>query len=261
VTRRSIVREKIGDMGIRTESLDHISGGQTFAGHLALPDDTSVPRPAVLVIHDGFGFGQHVKDRCAMLAEIGLVAYAPDMYGPDFADRETGRAVISALVADTALLRGRLAGALATVAARPEVDAARLGAIGFCFGGRCALELARSGAELRCVVSFHGALSTNEPATPGAVRASVLVCTGADDPFVPVDERTAFEAEMTAAGADWRMNVYSGTQHGFANPTITDGAVDGVAYHRQTDERSWRAMRDAFDEAFGSAAVRPAASG
>jgi dienelactone hydrolase len=233
-------------MPIRTESLEHTSGGQTFAGHLALPADTAEPRPAVMVVHDGFGFGRHAKDRCAMLAELGYVAYAPDMFGTEQFDRS----IIATLVADTALFRKRLAGALATMTARPEVDASKIGAIGFCFGGRSVLELVRSGADVRCVVSFHGALATNSPAQSGVVRASVLVCTGADDPFVQVDERNAFEAEMTAAEVDWQMIVYSGTVHGFANPTLTDAKVEGVAYNERTDVRSWRAMCNAFEEAF-----------
>jgi dienelactone hydrolase len=229
----------------RTEPLEHSSNGQTFAGHLALPDDTRTPRPGVLVIHDGFGWGQHAKDRCAMLTELGYVAYAPDMFGA-----QADRSVIGTLVADTALFRSRLHGALDVLAGRGEVDADRLGAIGFCFGGRSVLELARNGADLRCVVSFHGSLGTDAPAEPGAVKPSILVCTGADDPHCPTEQRIAFEAEMTAAGADWTLIAYSQTVHGFANPAHTDGSVAGVEYQPRSDARSWRAMADAFAEAF-----------
>lgn len=236
--------------GSSTLALEHSSDGQTFAGHLALPDDTRAPRPGVLVIHDGFGWGQHAKDRCAMLAELGYVAYAPDMFGIDAGDRERSRDAIRALAADTARLRGRLRGALDVLSGRAEVDAARLGAIGFCFGGRSVLELARSGADVRCVVSFHGGLGTTEPADPGTVAASVLVCTGADDPHCPTEERTAFEAEMTAAGVDWTLIAYSQTVHGFANPALATAPMDGVRYNARTDARSWRAMADAFAEAF-----------
>jgi dienelactone hydrolase len=229
----------------RTEPVEHTSNGETFAGHLALPDGAYGPRPGVLVIHDGFGWGQHAKDRCAMLTELGYVAYAPDMFGAG-----ADRSVIGSLVADTAMFRARLAGALAVLSGRSEVDAARLGAIGFCFGGRSVLELARSGADLRCVVSFHGSLGTNAPAEAGAVQASVVVCTGADDPHCPTAERTAFEAEMTAAGADWTLVAYSQTVHGFANPALATSPMEGVLYSPRADARSWRAMVDAFAEAF-----------
>jgi dienelactone hydrolase len=229
----------------RTEPLEHSSNGQTFAGHLALPDDTSAPRPGVLVIHDGFGWGDHAKDRCAMLTELGYIAYAPDMFGAG-----ADRSIIGTLVADTAGFRARLTGALDVLSGRAEVDGARLGAIGFCFGGRSVLELARAGADLRCVVSFHGSLGTDAPAAPGAIKPSVLVCTGADDPHCPTEQRTAFEQEMTTAQADWTLIAYSQTVHGFANPALRDAPVEGVEYQPRTDARSWRHMADAFAEAF-----------
>jgi dienelactone hydrolase len=125
------------------------------------------------------------------------------------------------------------------------IDASRLAAIGFCFGGLAALELARSGAELRVVASFHGGLSTRAPAQPGAVRASLLVCTGAADPFVPREQRAAFEDEMNAAGADWQLALYAHAQHGF---TERSASRPGCAYDANADRRSWRALIDLLAE-------------
>ena len=135
--------------------------------------------------------------------------------------------------------------------AQGEVDASRIAAIGYCFGGTMALELARSGAELAAVVGFHSGLGTGRPAQPGEVRASILVCIGADDPMVPAEQRSAFEAEMRAADVDWRMNLYGGAVHSFTNPNAELSGCPGVAYHQATDERSWRAMLDFFGERFG----------
>lgn len=180
-----------------------------------------------------------------MLAELGYVAYAPDMFGEGF-----DRSIIATLAGDTPLFRSRLQGALDVMSGRAEVDSTRMGAIGFCFGGRSVLELARHGSDLRCVVSFHGSLGTDVPAAPGSIKPSILVCTGADDPHCPTEQRTAFEAEMTAAGADWTLIAYSQTVHGFANPALRDVPVEGVEYQPRTDARSWRHMADAFAEAF-----------
>ena len=180
-----------------------------------------------------------------MLTELGYVAYAPDMFGEGY-----DLSIISKLAGDTQLFRSRLQGALDVMSGRAEVDSTRMGAIGFCFGGRSVLELARHGSDLRCVVSFHGSLGTEAPAEPGTVKPSILVCTGADDPHCPTEQRTAFEAEMTAAGADWTLIAYSQTMHGFANPALRDVAVEGVEYQPRTDARSWRHMAAAFSEAF-----------
>ncbi len=141
--------------------------------------------------------------------------------------------------------------ALATLAALPQVDAGRLGAIGFCFGGSVVLELARDGADLKAVVSFHGVLTTKAPAVAGKTKAGVLVCTGADDPLAPPDQVMAFEAEMRAAGVqDWQVISYGGTLHGFTNPAADGSILPSARYNERADRRSWQAMQSFLAEAF-----------
>jgi dienelactone hydrolase len=146
-------------------------------------------------------------------------------------------------------LRARGQAALNALAALPQVDASRLAAIGFCFGGSVVLELAREGADLKAAVSFHGVLATKHPAASGGVRASVLVCTGADDPLAPPDQVAAFENEMRAAEVrDWQVISYGNTLHGFTNPAADGSMMRTALYNEQADRRSWAAMKGLFDE-------------
>jgi dienelactone hydrolase len=149
-------------------------------------------------------------------------------------------------------LRARGLAALATLAGLPQVDRARLAAIGFCFGGSVVLELARAGAELKAVVSFHGVLAIKLPAAEGQVKASVLVLTGAEDPLAPPDQVEAFETEMRAAKvADWQVVSYGNTLHGFTNPAADGSMMRTALYHAQSDRRAWAAMKALFDEVLG----------
>jgi dienelactone hydrolase len=149
------------------------------------------------------------------------------------------------------MLRGRGRAALATLAALPQVDAKKIAAIGFCFGGTVALELARGGADLKAVVSFHGVLTTSLPAGPGQVKSSVLVLTGADDPLAPPDQVAAFEEEMRAAKVrDWQVISYGNTLHGFTNPAADGSMLRTALYNEQADRRSWASMRNLLDEVF-----------
>jgi len=130
----------------------------------------------------------------------------------------------------------------------PRTDGHRLAAIGFCFGGTLALELARGGADLKAIVGFHSGLATPRPQDAGAIVGKVLVLIGADDPIIPPEQRSAFEDEMRAGGVDWQLHLYGGVQHSFTNPRANNTGLPGIAYHEPTDRRSWRAMRDLFDE-------------
>jgi dienelactone hydrolase len=240
-----------------SQNLDYTADGKARAGYIAYDAARPGRRPAVLVLHEGAGLGEHVRERARRLAGLGYVAFAPDLFGGPFESREQGIAVITGMTADPSGLRRHADEALALLKARPEVDPARIAAIGFCFGGWAALEIARGGegvggADLACVVSFHGGLRAAQPAAQGAIKGPILVCTGADDPHVPADQRAAFEAEMTAAGADWRINLYGGAQHGFTDAAVDPVKWPGAAYHASADERSWRAMLDLFDEALGA---------
>jgi dienelactone hydrolase len=227
-------------------TIEFASAGRTFAGVFLEPTATSAkPRAGVMVLHGGAGLGAHERNRARMLSELGYVAFAPDLFGEVFESRERGVDVITRLVRDPSALRTRLADALAHMRMRSTVDASRIAAIGFCFGGLAALELARSGADLRAVVSFHGGLTAQAPAKPTEVKASILVCAGAADPFVTREHRNSFEDEMTRANADWQIHCYANAMHGF-----TEQAVHrtGSRYHEAADRRSWQAMRAFLDE-------------
>lgn len=234
---------------MKFEQLSYASGEETFAGRLFLPK-VRARRPGILVCHDGAGPGAHAWERARRLAGLGYVAYAPDFLGGPYPDRPTHIAAIQNLVREPSRLRERAGAALAALRTHPRTDAARTAAIGFCFGGTVALELARGGADIGCAVSFHGGLSSPKPAKGGDIRAALLVCAGASDPFIGPDTRATFQAEMDAANADWQMIVYAGAKHGFTNPQVDSTNNPGSAYHRRADERSWAAMRHSLSEAF-----------
>jgi dienelactone hydrolase len=212
------------------------------------------PRPGVPVFHEGLGLGDFAIARARKLVELGYVAFAADMFG----DRRQAHNLQEAthlaggLRNDPQTLRARARAALVTLAALPQVDTSRLGAIGFCFGGSVALELARDGADLAAVVSFHGVLATRMPAVRGKLTARVLVCTGADDPLAPPEHIRAFEEEMRSAGVqDWEIASYGNTLHGFTNPAADGSIMRAALYNEKADRRSWASMRALFEEAFG----------
>ena len=222
-------------------------------GLLAYDETIAGKRPGILVFHEAWGLGDHAMERARMLAKLGYVALAADMYGDrrQASDLPAAMELIGELRTDPTKLRARAGAAVATLKAQPNVDASKLAAIGFCFGGTTVLELARGSADLKGVVSFHGGLQTAAPAEPGAVTPKVLVCTGADDPMIPPAQVVDFESEMRGAGADWQVIAYGGTVHSFTNPDAGKTVqLDGVAYNAQTDRRSWAAMRTFFDEIF-----------
>jgi dienelactone hydrolase len=197
---------------------------------LCPPDATR----GVLLIHGGSGRGDHERDRGERLAALGYAVYAPDLFGGP-----PTREAIMALVADPNELRHRVVAAWQALADRVPITFA----VGHCFGGLAALELARAGSEVRAVVSLHGMLATRAPVA--AIKARVLACTGAADPFCPPEQRSAFEAEMTVMGVDWQHLVLGGAMHGFSVPDVQR---DGCAYHAEADRRSWNAMLALFAE-------------
>lgn len=221
--------------------IEFASAGRRFEGSIFEPEHAAPRRHAgVVVFHGGAGAGPHERERAGRLTELGYVAFVPDLFGEVFETRQRGVEVITGLVSEPALLRSRLLAALDCLCAQPSVDESRVAAIGFCFGGLAALELARSGATLRAAVSFHGGLVTRAPAEPNAVRASILVCTGAADPFVTRPHRQAFEDEMVRANADWQLHVHAHALHGFTERGIPR---PGSAYHEAADQRSWQATQ------------------
>ncbi len=236
---------------MRAESLEYKDGDVTLKGFVALDDQSQHKRPGILVMPEAFGLGKQAKDRALRLASLGYTALAGDPYGNGLEVSDLQEAIkhAGAIREDNTKFRQRIRAGLDALTALPQVDTDRLVVMGYCMGGSCSLEMARDGAALKGVVSFHGALETESPAEPGKVQAKVLVCHGADDPFVPVEHVTAFEAEMTKAGADWQVISYGGTVHSFTNPEA-DGSIEGICYNKQADERSWQAMLAFFDEIF-----------
>lgn len=207
---------------------------------------------AVLVVHEYDGLGENVRRRARMLAEQNYLVLAADLYGEgrtyegqDAADQ------MDALRRDPLALRRRVRAGLDALAALDGADPRRLAAIGYCFGGLCVLELARSGAPVAAVVSFHGLFTTDHPARPGDVAARILACTGAKDPLVPLDHVDAFQREMDAAGADWQLIVYGRALHSFTNRNVAGGADPRLDYDPSADRQSWAAALLFLDEALG----------
>lgn len=237
---------------MKAESIEYRDGDVTLKGYVAFDDQTSQKQPGIVVMPEAFGLGAHAKERAKRLAALGYVALAADPYGNGLETTDLQEAIkhASALREDPAKFRQRARVALDKLASLPQVDASRLAMIGYCMGGTFSLELARDGAPLKGVVSFHGGLETQRPAAAGQVKAKILVCHGAEDPFVPPAQVNAFAEEMTKAGADWQIISYGGTVHSFTNPAADGVGTPGLAYNKQSDERSWRAMRMFFDEIF-----------
>jgi dienelactone hydrolase len=243
-----------GAAQVKTESLTYRVGDKTMIGYLARPADAAGLRPGIVVVHEWMGLNAYAKRRAEQLAELGYVALAADMYGDGKVARDVPEAqkLSGEVKQDRPEMRRRAAAALAALKAVKGVDPARVAAIGYCFGGTTVLELARSGADVRGVVSFHGALDTPMPAAPKAVRAAVLACHGADDPYVPAKDVVAFEDEMRKAGAEWQLIKYGGAVHSFTNPDSGSDPSKGVAYNAAADRRSWAAMQAFFLELFGT---------
>ena len=237
---------------MHTEEISYEVEGTTMIGHLALPDGDDV-RPCVLVCHEGPGMSDHARSKADRLAALGYVAFALDYHGGGtvLTDRAEMMGRISAWLGDPTQTRVRVRAGLAILLAQPRADATRLGAIGFCFGGTMCLELARSGADVKAVVGFHSGLGTARPEDASNISGKILVCIGADDPMIPEAQRAAFQDEMRAANVDWRLNLYGGAVHSFTNEGADAMGMAAIKYHKPTDERSWRAMLDLFDEVLG----------
>ena len=236
---------------MKTETITYSDGTVSMSGFLAYDETLTGKRPGVLVVHEAFGLGEHAMERARMLAKLGYVALAADMFGDRMqADLTKGIALITELKSQPKVLRARAGAAMTVLAGLPQVDATRLGGVGFCFGGTVVLEMARGGADLKGVVSFHGSLETPMPAAEGDVKASILVCTGADDPMIPATQVVAFEDEMRGAAADWQVVQYSKTVHSFTNPEADGSMTPAIQYNKLSDQRSWTAMSSFFTEVF-----------
>ena len=224
---------------------EYRGGGTSARGYFAAPGK-GAPRGGVLVVHEAPGLGAHVQRRVDALAANGYAAFAADLHGEGRLARnpDEARGLVGALKAEPDLLLARLEAALAALAAQSGVGEGDLAAAGYCFGGWCALELARAGAPLRSVSVFHGAVTSERGAA--AIAGSVLVCSGDADPYAPMAQLTAFGDEMRAARLDYQLCLYGGVGHGFSDP---DGPVmPGFAYDAAADRRSWRSFLNLLAE-------------
>ena len=239
-------------MNLTEETVEYRDGEAELRGLLVWGEDGG-KRPGVLVVHGGAGLDDHARGRARQLAELGLVVFACDMYGEGvIGDRDRVMACIAELVGDRDKISHRALAGAHVLSSHPRVDG-NLAAVGYCFGGRTVLELARSGAELAAVISVHGSLETDKPAGPGQVRSKILVCHGALDPHVPTQQVTDFIEEMNAAGTDYQLVVYGGAMHGFTHDT--GPTSPGTAYHAASDGRSFKAIETFLTETFGPLAT------
>jgi dienelactone hydrolase len=234
-----------------TESLEYQDGDTLLEGYLAY-EPSDQPRPLVLVSHDWVGCGQNAKEAAERMASMGFVGFALDMYGKGIMGEEGNAEVNAALMnpfaEDRALLRQRILAALTVGRQLDQVDSSKVAAMGFCFGGMCVLELARSGADVQGVISVHGILAPGAVANE-AISAKVLCLHGHDDPMAPPDQVLAFETEMTEAGADWQLHAYGGTLHAFTNPKANDPDF-GVQYKEIASRRAYQSLSNFLDELF-----------
>lgn len=236
---------------IVTRAVEYQQGGVALEGYIAYDDATAARRPGVLVVHQWMGLTDYEQNRAVMLAHLGYVAFCADIYGKGVRPQSIKAAGAEATKykTDRALLRLRVNAGLDELKRYEKVDLQRVAAIGYCFGGTTVIELARSGANLNGIVSFHGGLDSPAPADGKNIKCRVLACHGADDPFVPAADLAAFEEEMRAANVDWQIIKYGGAVHSFTQP-MADGSLPGAKYNARADRRSWMDMQNFFAEIF-----------
>jgi dienelactone hydrolase len=231
--------------------VDYAHDGAALQGYLVYDDAVKGKRPGVLVVHEWWGLNDYAKSRADDLARMGYVAFAADMFGKGIVTTDAKKAgELAGRFYGSPLMRTRARAAYDVLAAQELVDGARTAAIGFCFGGTAALELAYGGAPLAAVVSFHGSLPAPKPEDYPNIKAAILACHGADDTFVKPEDIAAFEQAMRDAKADWLMASYGGAVHSFTNPNAGKAGIPGVAYNEKAALRSWSHMKAFFDEIF-----------
>lgn len=238
-------------MSIQANTVGYLDDDVLLEGFFAYDDAIVGARPLVLIHHAWGGRDEFVAEKAKKLAELGYLAFAADMYGKGVrgASPEENAQLMQPFMQDRTKLQKRALAALANAKLLPWADNDKIAVMGFCFGGLCALDLARTGAPLRGVVSFHGLLIPPGNIPNPQIKAKVLVLHGHDDPMGPPEHVLALQTELTQAGADWQMHIYGGTVHAFTNPVANDPGF-GTVYDSQADKRSWIAMQNFFEEIF-----------
>ena len=232
--------------------IDYRDGDTVLEGRLVYDDDFAGPRPGILVSHAWGGRSDYEDGKADALAGLGYAALALDLYGKDVrgSNPEENAGLMQPFLDDRAMLQQRLLVSLQTLRDQPEADAHRVAAIGFCFGGLCVLDIARTGADLAGVVSIHGLLAPPGNTTGNTVRAKVLVLHGWDDPMATPEAVNQLADELSELGADWQLHAYGNTVHAFTNPAA-NAPESGTVYDPVADRRSWQAMTNFLEEIFG----------
>lgn len=240
-------------MTIRTRPVEHVHDGAVLEGMLAYDEVTPGTRPTVLVFHTWSGRSDAMIDFARQLAAWGYRGYAADLFGKNVlgADREECEALMTPFVKDRAMLQSRLRHVVDVAAGLPEVDARNVAAVGFCFGGLCVLDLARIGANVKGVASFHGVLHPPANTAGNRIASKVIAFHGWDDPMAPAAAFVALAEELTAAKADWQLHAYGGAMHAFTAPLAND-PKHGIMYHEPSARRSLIALRGFLTECLGS---------
>jgi dienelactone hydrolase len=236
-------------MALREEIVEYSDGDVTCKGWMCYDEAYAAPLPAVLISHTWGGRDEFVERKARRIAWHGYACFALDMYGQGRRgrSRDENAALMKPFMEDRALLARRMQAALTALRAQAVVDTQRIAAIGFCFGGLCALDLARSGADVRGVVSFHGLLKPLPQPSSKKILAKVLVLHGNDDPMAPSEEVLALQKELSQAQADWQLHLYGNTMHAFTNPDANDRTL-GTVYKEEADRRSWHTLMNFLEE-------------
>ncbi|MEI7484151.1 MAG: dienelactone hydrolase family protein [Ignavibacteriota bacterium] len=237
---------------IHTENIEYKDGDYVLEGYIAYDESFTGERPGVLVVHDWMGVGEYSKMRCEMLAKLGYFAFAADIYGkgvrptsPEEAGKQAGK-----YKGDRNLFRSRVNAALDEMKKQKLVNKSKIAAIGYCFGGTGVLELGRSGADIKGIISFHGNLDTPTPNDAKNIKARILICHGGADKFVPAEQVKAFDDEMKNANINYKFISYEGAVHSFTNPFSGNDPSKGAAYNEKADKDSWEDMKSFFAEIF-----------
>jgi dienelactone hydrolase len=238
--------------GLQTQPVEYKDGGVALEGYLAFKKDVSGQQPGVLVVPDWMGVREPYKAIADRLAQMGYIAFVADIYGKGVRPSNSQEASAEAqkYKSDRKLLRQRVLAGFEELKNNPNVDQNRIAAIGYCFGGTTAIELARSGAPVAGVVSFHGGLDSPSPQDGKNIKGKLLILHGADDPFVPSQDVAAFQEELRKGNVDWQMIYYGDAVHSFTQKGAGTDKSKGSAYNEKADKRSWEAMKQFFNEIF-----------
>jgi len=239
-------------LSIQTRHINYEDGGTVLEGQLAWDDSIDGPRPGVMVCHAWAGRSEFENNKAVELAKLGYTGFAMDLYGKGVLGTSTDEnaALMQPFLDDRSMLQQRLLLSLDTMREQAEVEQSKVAAIGFCFGGLCVLDIARSGADIDGVVSFHGLFGAPGNTTGNTIKAKVLALHGWDDPMAPPDAVVALGQELTSMGADWQLHGYGNTMHAFTNPEANDPGF-GTVYSESADRRSWTSMQNFLGELFG----------